>query len=43
MATESERELWADLNRVLDENCGQGSPEYREAWAKWERMIRNTK
>lgn len=27
---------WARLNRVLDENGGQDSPEYRQAWREWQ-------
>lgn len=29
---------WANLNRILDEHGGSDSPEYRAAFAAWERV-----
>lgn len=30
---------WARLNRILDENGWQDSPEYRQAWREWQAAV----
>ena len=37
MTTDEARARWRRVNEVLDRNGGQDTPEYREAWADWER------
>lgn len=30
---------WARVNQILDENGGQGTPEYWRAWHEWELAV----
>ena len=36
--TERLRKLWREVNEALDRNGGEDSPEYREAFSRWEAL-----
>lgn len=36
MNQEARDQAWRELNAILDRNGGKDTPEYREAWVRWQ-------